>query len=120
MVLRDNYRMRQGLRVSSEVRTLHLSLLSGAGDPVQITASAWAPLTRDAGDAKHMSIADSELVHHCARLIGINNYNFTCWQGTSEDPDTTGRGIHFMELLCLQESKHMGGISAPLRSDWAY
>jgi len=70
--------MQQGPRVSSDVRMLHLSLLSGAGDPVQITANAWAPLTRDAGDAEHMSIADSELVHHCARLIGINNYNFTC------------------------------------------
>lgn len=78
MDLRDNSRMQQGPRVSSEVRMLHLSLISGAGDPVQITASAWAPLTRDAGDAEYMSIADSELVHHCARLIGINNYNFTC------------------------------------------
>lgn len=40
MVLRDNYRMQQSPRVSSEVRTLHLSLLGGAGDPVQVTASA--------------------------------------------------------------------------------
>lgn len=78
MVLRDNYRMQQRPRVSSEVSTLHLSLLGGVGDLVQVTASAWAPLTRDAGDAEHMSIADSELVHHCARLIGINNDNFTC------------------------------------------
>lgn len=120
MVLRDNSRMQQGPRVSSEVWTLHLSLLSGVRDPMQITASAWAPLTRDAGDAEHMRIADSELVHHCARLIGINNYNFACWQRTSENPDTAGRGIHFMELLCLQKSKQMGRISAPLGSDWAY
>lgn len=45
---------------------------------MQITDSVWTILTRDAGDAEHMSIADSELVHHCARLIGINDYNFTC------------------------------------------
>lgn len=69
--------MQQGPKVSSEVRMLHLSLCSGTGDPVQVTASAWASLTRDAGDAEHMSVADSELVHHCARLIGIDNYNLT-------------------------------------------
>lgn len=39
--------------------------------------SAWATLTGDAGDAEHMSVADSELVHHCARLVGINDHNFT-------------------------------------------
>lgn len=99
--------MQQFPKANSEVRMLHLSLLSwAAGDLVQTTASGGTLLTGDAGDAEHMSIADSELVHHCARLIGINDYNFTCWQGTGEDPDTTGRGIHFMELLCLQESKH--------------
>lgn len=114
MLLRDNYRMQQLPKANSEVKMLHLSLLSWAScDLVQTIASSGTLLTRDAGNAEHMSIADSELVHHCARLIGINDYNFTCWQGTGEDPDTTGRGIHFMELLCLQESKHRQNQCSP-------
>lgn len=114
MLLRDNYRMQQLPKANSEVKMLHLSLLSWAScDLVQTIASSGTLLTRDAGNAEHMSIADSELVHHCARLIGINDYNFTCWQGTGEDPDTTGRGIHFMELLCLQENKHRQNQCSP-------
>lgn len=89
-----------------------LLLLSGAGDPVQ--TPAWAALTRDAGDAEHVSVADSELVHHCARLVGINYHDFTGWQRASEDPDTAGCGIHLMELLCLRDSRHAWAWSALL------
>lgn len=102
MILGSNYKHNkaQGLVPKWEC----LLLLGGAGDPVQ--TPAWATLTGDAGDAEHMSVADSELVHHCARLVGINNHDFTGWQRASKDPDTAGCGIHLMELLCLQQSRH--------------
>lgn len=108
--------MQQGPRVSSEARMLRLSLCSGTGDPAQTTAIAWASLTGDAGDAEHMSVADSELVHHCARLIGIDNDNFTGRQRAGENPHTAGCGVHFMELLCLRDSKHSVRFRVPLRS----
>lgn len=65
-------------------------------------------LTRDAGNAEYVGIADSKLIHHCARLVGINDHDFTCREGTRENPDSAGCGIHLVQLLYLQEIKMKG------------
>lgn len=51
-----------------------------------------------------MGIADSELIHHCGRLVGINDHDFAGRQSAGEDPHSARRGIHLMQLFSLLKS----------------
>lgn len=50
------------------------------------TGACGAALTGDAGDAQDMGIADGELVHHGAWLVGIDDHHLAGGQGAGEDP----------------------------------
>lgn len=55
-----------------------------------------------------MGIADGELVHDGAGLVGINDDHFAGGQGAGEDPHPAGGGIGLGELLCLSEHGGQG------------
>lgn len=65
----------------------------------------WEPqLTRNAGDTQDVGIADCELIHNCAWLVGINDHHLAGGQGAGEDPYPTGGSICLRGLLCLFQS----------------
>lgn len=59
-------------------------------------------LTWHARDAEDVSIADVELVHERARLVGIDDHHFTGRMRAGEDPDTAAHGVGFLQLLGLE------------------
>ena len=58
-------------------------------------------LTWNAGDAQDVGIADGELVHHGAGLVGIDDDHFAGGQGAGEDPHAAARGVRLGELFRL-------------------
>lgn len=74
-------------------------------------------LTWNAGDAQDVGIADGELVHHGAGLVGIDDDHFAGGQGAGEDPHTAARGVRLGELLRLFPSmgERAGTERRPLR-----
>lgn len=65
-------------------------------------------LTWDAGNAQNMGVAHYKLVHNGARLIGINDHNFTGGVGASADPHTAG------DILCTVDLREKHKVSKGL------
>lgn len=77
--------------------------------PVLESTWQWEPqLTRDAGDTQDVGIADCELIHNSAWLVGINDHHFTGGQGAGEYPYPTGGSIRLRDLLCLFQNTSEG------------
>jgi hypothetical protein len=56
-----------------------------------------------------MGVADCELIHDSAWLVGINDHHLAGGQGAGEDPHPAGGVIHLGDLFGLFQSKEGQG-----------